>query len=174
MPKNQKPLAPKTQAAVDEFAKKLAELLLEEGVELDELVRIDERVLPLVRRIGSKALEEVAKKKVESTVKQNEELGLKVHRSKMIEFEYIFGAQPRVPHAQFPTLCTNLSPPDYSAFRNQQIAHRREPMSDSMKLVGSVVACITFFTCSGGAQKTQPLEWAGTRVRNDRFMKYWS
>ena len=92
MPKKQKPLAPKTQAAVDEFAKKLAELLLEEGVELDELVRIDERVLPLVRRIGNKALEELAKKKVDSTVKQNEELGLKVHRSKMIEFEYIFGA----------------------------------------------------------------------------------
>ena len=85
-------LAPKTQAAVDEFAKKLAELLLEEGVELDELVRIDERVLPLVRRIGNKALEELAKKKVDSTVKQNEELGLKVHRSKTILFEYIFGA----------------------------------------------------------------------------------
>lgn len=92
MPKNQKPLAPKTQVAVDEFAEKLAELLLEEGVELDELVRIDERVLPLVRRIGNKALEELVKKKVDSTVKQTEELGLKVHRSKMIEFEYIFGA----------------------------------------------------------------------------------
>lgn len=48
--------------------------------------------LPLVRRIGNKALEELAKKKVDSTVKQNEELGLKVHRSKMIEFEYLFGA----------------------------------------------------------------------------------
>lgn len=93
MPKNQKkPLAPKTQAAVDEFAKQLAELLLEEGVELDELVRMDERVLPLVRRIGNKALEELAKKKVDSAVKQNEELGLKVHRSKTIAFEYIFGA----------------------------------------------------------------------------------
>ena len=91
MPKKPKPLAPKTQVAVDEFAKKLAELLLEEGVELNEMVRIDERVLPLVRRIGNKALEELAKKKVDSTVKENEKLGLKVHRSKLIEFEYIFG-----------------------------------------------------------------------------------
>ncbi len=86
-----KSLDPQTQAVVDEFAKKLAERLLEEGVELEELARIDERVLPLVRRIGNKAIEELAKKKVDSTVKQHEDLGLKVHRSKMIEFEYIFG-----------------------------------------------------------------------------------
>ncbi len=86
-----KPLDPKTQAVVDEFAKKLAERLLEEGVALEELPNIDERVVPLVRRIGNKTLEELAKQKVDSTVKQNEDLGLKVHRSKMIEFEYIFG-----------------------------------------------------------------------------------
>ena len=86
-----RPLDPKTQAKVDEVATVIAELLLAEGVELDELSRIDERVLPLVRRIGNKAIEELAKKKVDSTVKQNEDLGLKVHRSKMIEFEYIFG-----------------------------------------------------------------------------------
>jgi hypothetical protein len=91
MAKNEKPLDPKTQAVVDEFAKRLAERLLEEGVESDELVRIDERVLPLVRRIGGKTIEEMAKKKVDSVVKENEELGLKVHRTTMIEFEYIFG-----------------------------------------------------------------------------------
>ena len=91
-PKNHKPLSPKTQAAVDELATKLADVLLEEGVELDELARMDERVLPLVRRIGNKALEEIAKIKVDSTVRQNEDLGRKVHRSKTIVFEYIFGA----------------------------------------------------------------------------------
>jgi len=77
-PKNNKPLSPKTQAAVDELATKLADVLLEEGVELDELARMGERVLPLVRRIGNKALEEIAKTKVDSTVRQNEDLGRKV------------------------------------------------------------------------------------------------
>ena len=60
---NQKPLEPKTQTIVDEFARKLAERLLEEGVGDDEIMRIDERVLPLVRRIGSRTIEEVAKMK---------------------------------------------------------------------------------------------------------------
>ena len=94
MPKTKptKPLDPKTQLVVDEIAKRLAERLLEEGVEFEELSRIDERVLPLVRRIGNKAIEELAKQKVDSAVKQNEEFGLKVHRSKRIEFEFIFGS----------------------------------------------------------------------------------
>jgi hypothetical protein len=69
----------------------IAELLLEEGVEFDELARIDERVLPLVRGVGKKAIEKVAEKKVEEAVKQNEGLGLKLHRSTTIEFEYVFG-----------------------------------------------------------------------------------
>ncbi len=92
MAKKPKAVPAKTQAAIDALGKTLAELLLEEGVEVDEMVRIDERVLPLVRRIGKKALEELAKRKVDSAVKQNEGRGLKVHRSRMIEFEYIFGA----------------------------------------------------------------------------------
>lgn len=90
MPQN-KPVDAKTQALVDEFAKKLAERLLDEGVELDEMMRIDERVLPLVRRIGRKTIEEVAKKKVDSAVKEHQALGLKAHRTKTIELEFIFG-----------------------------------------------------------------------------------
>lgn len=86
-----KPIDPKTQTLIDEFAKKLAERLLEEGVEFEEVRRIDERVLPLVRRIGNKTIEEVAKKKVDSAVLQHEELGLKVHRTKTIKFEFVFG-----------------------------------------------------------------------------------
>ncbi len=43
-----KPLDPENAGAVvDEFAKKLAERLLEEGVALEELPNIDERVVPL-------------------------------------------------------------------------------------------------------------------------------
>lgn len=86
-----KSLTPKTQAKVDEVATTIAELLLEVGVELEELSRMDERVPSLVRRMGNKALERIAKKKVDSTVAQNEDLGLKAHRSKMIEFEYTLG-----------------------------------------------------------------------------------
>lgn len=90
MPKK-KPLDPKTEATADEVAETIAKLILEQGVTFDELVRIDERVLEIVRRIGSKTIERVVKKKGDSAVKQHEDLGLKVHRRKTIEFEFIFG-----------------------------------------------------------------------------------
>ena len=91
MTKKNKPLDPQTQKKVDEVAKAIAELILEQGVELDELFRIDERVLPIVRRIGNQAIEEVARKKVSEAVKQNQAIGLKVHRTKTIVFEFVFG-----------------------------------------------------------------------------------
>lgn len=90
MPKKA-PLDSKTEATADEVADTIAKLLLEQGVSFDELVRIDERVLEIVRRIGNKTIEKVVKEKGDSAVKQHEDLGLKVHRTKTIEFEFIFG-----------------------------------------------------------------------------------
>ena len=62
MPKKA-PLDPKTEATADGVAETIAKLILEQGVSVDELVRIDERVLEIVRRIGNKTIEKVVKGK---------------------------------------------------------------------------------------------------------------
>lgn len=87
----QNPMSEKAQALVDEFAKKLADLMLEEGVSHEEIGRIDERVQPLVQRIGNKTTENIANKKVDLAVKENVAMGLKVHHRNTIHYEYIFG-----------------------------------------------------------------------------------
>lgn len=86
-----KPLSPKVQKILERAAKELSEAMLEEGVAFEEVARIDERILPMVRKIGHDTVEEVIKKKAEEAVEIQKKAGVKTHRKSVIECEFIFG-----------------------------------------------------------------------------------
>jgi heterodisulfide reductase subunit C len=83
-----KPASPEMQNILERAAKELAEAMQKEGVAFEEVARIDERILEMVRKIGHQTTEEVIKKKA---VEIQKKAGVKTHRKSIIECENIFG-----------------------------------------------------------------------------------
>jgi hypothetical protein len=86
-----KPVSPEVQNILERAAKELSEAMLKEGVAFEEVARIDERILDMVRKIGRQTTEEVIKKKAQEAVEIQKKAGVKTHRKSIIECENIFG-----------------------------------------------------------------------------------